>query len=106
MEEKTYKYQKRCNFCDKSFKTNSDEYLWCYSCFRFFMQFGRIKDYKEFLEAFELKESQETREEYIKFVDNLKKFLDIKGDWKTEKILENPGKFLDKINIGEKRKKK
>lgn len=96
-KKKEYKYEKICIFCNNSFQTNNDEFQSCYKCFRFFSQFGGIKNYNEFLQAFDLSESIETKEKYIQFVDNVKRFLEIKGDWKIDRILENPGEFLDKV---------
>ena len=101
-----HKYEKACIFCNKTFITYNDEYSGCYDCFKFFSRFGGIKDFTEFLEAFELHDNQEAKEEYIRFVDSLKKFSEIRGDWKVDKILQNPGEFLDKVKIGTKRKKK
>lgn len=105
-QEKKYKYERICIFCNKAFLTNNEEYHGCYNCFRFFTQFGGIKNYNEFLDAFGLSDSIGTKEEYIKFVDNIKRFLKIRKDWRIDKILENPREFLDKVKIGIKRKKK
>lgn len=99
MEQKKYKYERTCILCDNIFKTNNEKYQSCYTCFKFFRQFGGIKDYNEFLEAFEVKDGLQAKEEYIKFCDNVKKFKDINGDWKVDKILEKPGEFLDKVKI-------
>ena len=101
---KKYKYEKICIFCNNKFLTNNEEYQNCFKCFKFFTQFGGIKNYSEFLEAFELDDNTETKEKYIKFVDNVKRFLDIRGDWRVDKILEKPGEFLEKIKIKEKEK--
>ena len=103
---KKYKYEKSCVFCKRVFHTDHKDFQCCYDCFRFYRQFGGIKDYNEFLEAFEQNDSVETKEKYIQFVDSVKKFLEIKGDWRVDAILENPGKFLDKVKIGGKRKKR
>ena len=73
--------------------------------FKFYQQFGGVKDYNAFLELFELKDSIESKDKYINFVDNIKRFLEIRGDWRVDEILQNPDKFLDKVKIGEKRKK-
>lgn len=103
---KEYKYRKTCCFCRREFQTDHDEFQCCYDCFRLYRQFGGIKDYNEFLEAFELEDCAESKDKYIQFVDNVKKFLEIKGDWRVDAILEDPQKFLDKVKIGEKRNKK
>jgi len=95
--KKEYKYKKTCCFCGREFQTDHEEFQCCYDCFRFYRQFGGIKDYNEFLEAFELEDSAETKERYIQFVDNVKKFLEIKGDWRVDNILENIGEFLDRV---------
>jgi len=105
MEEKKYKYGRECVICNKPFKTNNEQFRCCYRCFKFYNQFGGIKSYEEFLEAFNLGESEKAKERYIQFVDNVKKYLEIRGDWVVDKILENPGEFLDKVKIGEKREK-
>jgi hypothetical protein len=96
-KKKGYKYEKTCIFCDNSFQTNNNEFQSCYKCFRFFSQFGGIKNYNEFLRAFDLSDDMETKEKYIQFVDNVKRFLEIKGNWKIDKILENPRGFLDMV---------
>ena len=102
---KEYKYQKTCVFCERGFNTDHEEFKCCYDCYRLYRQFGGIKDYSEFLEAFKLSDGAETKERYIEFVDNVKKFLEIQGDWRVDVILENPDKFLDRVKIGEKRTK-
>lgn len=77
-KKKEYKYKKTCIFCN-------------------FSQFGGIKNYNEFLQAFDFTDNTETKEKCIQFVDNVKRFLEIKGDWKIDKILENPREFLDRV---------
>lgn len=104
MQEKQV-YEKTCVLCSKGFKTYNDEFKCCYPCFKFYRQFGGIKSYNDFLMAFALNDSNEAKERYISFVDNVKKFLDIKGDWRVDAILEDPKRFLDMVKIGEKRKK-
>ncbi len=99
------KFEKICVLCNKPFKTYNNEYVCCYPCFKFYRQFEKIKSYNWFLEAFELQDGPEAKDEYIRFVDNLNIFKEIKGDWRVEKILENTNEFLDKVKIGEKRNK-
>ena len=99
-------YDKTCVLCNNEFKTKNDSYTCCYNCFKFYYRFGGIKNYQEFLEKFELDDCIESKDRYIQFVDNVKKYQDIRGDWRVENILDNPGDFLDKVKIGEKRNKK
>lgn len=105
MVKNEYKYKKVCCFCGRDFQTYREEFQCCYKCFKFYQQFGGVKDYNAFLELFELKDSIESKDKYINFVDNIKRFLEIRGDWRVDEILQNPDKFLDKVKIGEKRKK-
>lgn len=102
----TQYFVKTCVLCGNDFKTKNEKYTCCYRCFRFYYDFGGIKDYKEFLEKFSIENSTESKDKYIEFVDNVKKFQEIRGYWRVENILDNPGEFLDKVEIGKKRKKK
>jgi hypothetical protein len=100
-----YKYEKKCIFCSKMFHTDHEEFQCCFDCYRFYQEHGGVKNYGAFLELFELPDSIESKEKYIQFVDNVKKFLEIRGDWRVDEILTNPDKFLNKVKKGEKRKK-
>lgn len=105
IEPKQYKYEKICSICGNKFKTNHDEFKTCYNCYKFFTQYGGIETYKKFLEAFNLLDNENTKSNYIEFIDNKNKYLKIKGDWKIEKILTNPGEYLDRIKTAEKKLK-
>lgn len=94
-----------CEICQKDFHPSQPDHQICYKCYRFFRDYGGIKSYQQFLEAFQLPDSANTRENYIEFVDTRSKFLDIYGDWKVDKILENPRAYLDKVKAREKRAK-
>ncbi|MFH1637276.1 MAG: hypothetical protein ABIB71_02515 [Candidatus Woesearchaeota archaeon] len=96
---KPARYEKVCGICQNGFRTNHEEYKICYECYKLFHDYGRIKDYNEFLDAFDLEDSPENKEYYIEFVDKLKKFIEINGEWEIEKILKDPRKYLDKINV-------
>lgn len=101
-----YKFEKTCIFCESTFHTNNDKFKSCYKCYKFFSQFGGIKNYGQFLEAFGLNDNVETKEQYIQFVDDVKQFLEIQGDWRIDKILQNPREFLDKVEARKEKPKK
>ena len=94
--KKEYVYERICKLCDRPFKTNK-EYTSCYRCFRFFMQFGGIKNYQQFLEGFQLSDSENSKSNYIEFVDKRSIFLKMRGEWTIGNILANPGEFLDRV---------
>lgn len=105
-KKKEYKFKSICEFCGVEFPHNKDGNTSCYHCFKFFVRFGGIKDYKEFMDAFDMEDTKKSKDAYIKFSDDLKRFLKIYGDWRIDKVLENPEKFLDMVKVGKKRKKK
>ena len=87
------KGKRKCLRCAAEVK---GKYLYCLECFRFIKRYAHIKSYKEFLETFGMDDSVESKDNYIEFVDDMNKFFDLQ-DFSVEGVLDDPSKFLDKI---------
>lgn len=69
--------ENECRICGFKFDTKNSKHEICRECYNFYRKAGGIRSYEMFLMAFKLSDCIESKENYIQFVDNLNKFMDI-----------------------------
>jgi len=67
----------KCGVCGNEFNSKNGKYKVCYDCYKFYKKYGGVRSYQIFLIAFKLEDNQESKENYIKFVDDFNKFVDV-----------------------------